>query len=534
MEQTKVITYSKEGREHLKNGIDKVANSVKVTLGAKGRNVIIDREPFPHVTKDGVTVAAEINLEHPIENMGAKLIKQVAMQTAKDSGDGTTSSTVLAQEFITRGLDSINEGFNAIEVKKGMDMAVNEVVTKLRTKAKDISAEFNILKQVAVISANGDEEVGNIVADVMSKIKLDGDVTVELADTDKTYSVITEGTKLVGGYINQYYVTNHATMTAEYTNALVFLYDGALTTIPDVEPIFKAYQELVVNNGGEKIPLVIIASNIDGEALSSFTINKAKGILPCVTLRLHGTPFDKTQTLNDLQSVVGGSIINQTTGLMMKDFTKEMFGQTRKIVVNDKNSIIMSSSFGDTMNERIEQLKNQIKAADNDEIKKIELRGRIARLIGGIAVIYVGGKTEAEVFEKKDRIDDAIGATKAAMAEGVIAGGGVALLRASKMIESLGKNKDQQRGIEIIRESLDAPIYQILENGGYEMEAADDIILPLLKKDFNIGFDIKNEVEVDMVKQGIIDPFKVVRNCIENANSIAGLILTTECVINNK
>ena len=291
---------------------------------------------------------------------------------------------------------------------------------------------------------------------------------------------------------------------------------------------------VVTENGKEKIPLIIISSGIDGEALSFFTINKAKGNLPCITLRLHGTPFDKTQTLQDLKSVVGGEIINQSTGLMIHDFNKSMFGQTRKIVVNDKNSIIMSSSFGDTMAERIEQLKSQIEASDNDELKKTELKGRIARLIGGIAVIYVGGKTEAEVFEKKDRIDDAVGATKAAMSEGIIAGGGVALLRAKHSIKSKGANKDQEKGIEIVRESLDAPIYQILSNGGYESDSADKIIKSILNSDFNKGFDIKNEKEVDMVKEGIIDPFKVVRNTIENSNSIAGLILTTECVINNK
>jgi len=534
MEQKKVITYSNEGRQHLKNGIDKVANSVKVTLGAKGRNVILDRTPFPHLTKDGVTVAAEINLEHPIENMGAKLLKQVAMQTAKDSGDGTTTSIVLAQEIATRGLNAIEEGFNPIEVKKGMEMAVSDIISKLKPKSISISSDYDILKKVAVISANGDEEVGDIVADVMSKIKLDGEVTVDFSQIDKTYSTITEGTKVLAGYINQYYITNHSSMTAEYSDCLVFLYEGTLTTIPDIEPLFKAYQEVGVNDAGVKVPLIIIASGLDGEALSAFTINKAKGILPNIALRLHGIPFDKTQTLQDLQSVVGGTVISQTTGLMMKDFNSSMFGHTKKIVTNENTTLLMSSAKGDTINERIEQLKEQLSLIDNDELKKSDLKARIARLSGGIGVIYVGGKTEAEVFERKDRIDDAIGATKAAMMEGVIAGGGVALLRAVKMVNVKGVNKDQIKGIEIIVDSLSSPIYQILKNGGYESLRANKVIKSLLERDFNIGFDIKNELEVDMVANGIIDPFKVVRNCIENATSIAGLILTTECVINNK
>ena len=528
MEKKKQITFSNEGRALLKKGIDKVADSVKVTLGAKGRNVIIDRFPFPHVTKDGVTVAGEINLEHPIENMGARLIKQVAYQTANDSGDGTTTSTLLAQVVSTKGLQAIEDGANPIEVKKGMDKAVIEIVNTLREKSQDISADYDILKQIAVISANGDEEIGHLVADVASRVRVDGLVTVEQSKTNETYSEVVEGTKILSGYINPYYITNHAKMRCEYNDSVVFLYDGDLNTQKDFQPIIVEYEALKTNK-----PLVIFTSGIDGEALSFFTINKVKGNLQNIPIRLHGKPHEKLELLKDIQSITGGSIISQTTGLMMKDFNKTMFGSLDRIITDDKSTIITNEQ--NSVEKRIDEIKEQIKSTKEDEFKLQQLRGRVARLSGGVAVISVGGKTEAEMLERKDRIDDAVGATKAAMEEGIIAGGGVALFRAKLLLPKVKlPNEDQQIGWDIVLNSLDAPIRQILTNGGYYSERQEEIINKVGKEKFNFGFDILNEEVVDMVKKGIIDPFKVVRNCIENSTSIAGLIITTECVINDK
>lgn len=529
------ITFNKEGREKLKKGIDKVANAVKVTLGGAGRNVVIDGFPFPHVTKDGVTVAESIELEDSIEDMGARLIKQVARKTANDSGDGTSSTCVLAQGIIKNGLEAVKNGANPIEIKKGIDKAVNEIIKVLQTKSQDISANYEILKQVATISANGDDEIGHIVADVVSKVKLEGQVTVEDSLTGQTYTDIVEGTKVMSGYINPYHITNQDKMRAEYKDAVVFLYDGDLTTHIQIKPIMEAYDKLQTN-----APMVIFASGLDGEARSFFTINKVKGQLQSLPIRLNGTPFDKGEVLKDIQSVTGGSIIQEKTGLMLKDFTPEMFGKLDMIISDEEKTIITRAD--NKIQERVEQLKEQLKEFDDNLIKQALLKGRIARLTGGVAVIYIGGKTDAEIREKKDRVDDAVGATMAAIEEGVIAGGGVALFRAKSLVPKIDlSNKDQKIGWNIVFKSLDAPIKQILTNGGYYDKKVlgifntgkqREVLNAISNNPFNFGFDIKKEVLCDMVEKGIIDPFKVVRNSLENSASIAGLILTTESVIN--
>ena len=539
MEQKKEITFSKEGREKLQLGIDKVANAVKVTLGGKGRNVIIDRYPFPHVTKDGVTVANEINLEDPIENMGARLIKQVASKTANDSGDGTTSRTVLAQEILTRGLESINHGANPIEVQKGMNKAVEKVVAFLKENAMIVDDDISKLRQVAKISANGDDEVADLVSEVMSRIKLDGDVKVEFSNADATRVEIVDGTKILSGLLSPHFINNPSKRRAEHKDCLVLLYDGHMSTMKDITPMIEAYYNEYPEGSSNQPTVVIISSLIDGEALSSLIYNKINGGFQSLVIGVNGAQNDKLETLQDIKAVVGGEVLSQTSGISMKEFTFDMFGKASMVVSNQDFTTIANDGSEESIAVRAEVIRGQIETEKENTLRTGLLKGRLARLNGGVAVIYVGGKTQAEMLERKDRIDDAVGATMAAMTEGVVPGGGVALFRAIKSLEDVDTSNPQEAiGAAIIKSSLSAPLFQILRNGGYvdgdSSKSLTSIVSEIQSSDFNYGFDIVSEKIVDMIEQGIIDPVKVVRNSIENSSSIAGLLLTTEVVISNK
>lgn len=535
----KEITFSKEGRRKLQSGIDIVANAVKVTLGARGRNVIIDREPFPHVTKDGVTVANEINLEDPIENMGARLIKQVASKTASDSGDGTTSSTVLAQKILSKGLESIDAGANPVDVLKGMNKAVEKVVAFIKGISIDISDDKEKLKQVAKISANGDEEIAELVSTVMSKVKTDGSVSVNFSNAEETRVEMMDGAKITSGYISPYFINNPSKRRAEYNDMIVFLHDGHLGNIKDFSNMLEVYYAEYPEGTIDAPAVLIVCTSIDGEALTSLVNNKVQGGFISVVVALNGTQSDKTDLLNDIQSVVGGRIISPSTGLTISSFDLSMFGNAKYVVATSEYTTIMPTSDFNEIEKRSEVIKSQIIEEKENPVREAILKGRLARLNGGVATIYVGGKTQAEMLERKDRIDDAVGATTAAMLEGVVPGGGVTLFRAMQDLDNIEVSNPQENiGVTIIKSSLSAPLLQILHNGGYThgdgSKSIDSILQDIKSKESNFGFNISSEKVVDMIEEGIIDPAKVVRNTIENSTSIAGLLLTTEVVINNK
>jgi chaperonin GroEL len=532
----KDLLFGEKGRNKLRDGVNKVADAVKVTLGAKGRNVILDRKPFPHVTKDGVTVVWEINLSDPAENMGANMIRQVAGKTAQDSGDGTTSSTVLAQAIINKGLDAIKIGANPIDVKRGMDKTVKDIISFLKKKAIHIGDDFEKLKEVAFISANGDEDVADLVAEVMSKVKVDGLVGVEKTQNPETSSDIVKGTKILSGYTDQRFITNPNNLTAEYRDCVTFLFNGHLETMQDLHPIFKAYSEMFPEpqEGQEEVfakPLIIFSKDIDGEAASTILQNKINGNIQALLIKVPGFNAEKLELLNDIKSVTGGEVISKDTGLTLSDFNKDMFGTLDNIITDRSSTVIMSESASKTLSERIEELKEQEEGVKEDIPMRERLKGRIARLNGAVATILVGGTTETEMLERFDRVEDALGATQAAMKEGILPGGGVALYRASIQLALTPSNlTDEKIGASIIIDSLTSTITQILENGGLKFKDVKDKI----GDSFNDGWDIRNGIATDMVGSGIVDPMKVVRNSLENASSIAGLFLTTEAVIVDK
>lgn len=538
--ENKEITFSKEGRRKLQQGIDTVANAVKVTLGARGRNVIIDRENgVPHVTKDGVTVALSIKLEDKIEDMGARLIKQVAGKTASDSGDGTTSSTVLAQKILQKGLEKIDVGANPIEILKGMNKAVDKVVAFIKKNSIDISDDKEKLKQVAKISANGDEEIAELVSTVMSKVKTDGSVSVNFSNAEETKVEMMDGAKIASGFISPYFINNTAKRKAEYNNMIVFLHDGHLGTIKDFSKMLEVYYAKYPEDTIDAPAVLIVCTSIDGEALTSLINNKVQGGFISVVVSLSGAQSDKTDVLNDIQSVVGGRIISPSTGLSISSFDYSMFGNAKLVTATSDYTTIMPTDDFNEIEKRSEIIKSQILEEKENVAREAILKGRLARLNGGVATIFVGGKTQAEMQERKDRIDDAVGATTAAMLEGVVPGGGVTLFRAIDELNDVDISNPQENiGVSIIKESLSSTLTQILVNGGYSekdgSKSIDSIVSRLKQEPFNVGFNIATEEFVDMIESGIIDPAKVVRNSIENSNSIAGLLLTTEVVINNK
>lgn len=518
---SKQLDFYGESRTKLKNGIDKLADAVKVTLGAKGRIVGIERRgQAPHMTKDGVSVAKQIFLKDPVENLGAQMVKGVAAKTADDAGDGTTTATVLAQAMVTEGIKNVTAGANPIDLKRGIEKAVSEVVKYLEDSAIEVSSNEQI-RQIATISANNDPIIGEIIANAMDKVTPEGTITVEESKSFDTYVDVVEGLKLHRGYTSAGFVTNPETMTAELDNPLIFMTPNKIENITSILNVLQSVPE--------NRSILIIGGEISGEATATLAINKVKGGFKVASIK---APFlsDKMKyTLEDLAVITGATVVSEEKGLTFQDFTPEMFGTCSKVVIDKESTIIIGGGGDpDQVSERIANLKNMISECDN-KVDEEELKERLARVSGGVAVIYVGGNSEIEVKEKIDRVDDALGATKAAVEEGIVSGGGVALLNAESVLEGLVfENYDQRTGAEIVKKSLQAPLRQIVHNAGLEGSV---IIDGIKSRPLGSGFDVKTEEYVDMIPAGIIDPKKVTRVALENAASVASLVLMTDCTI---
>ena len=519
----KRVIYSEEARSKLKAGLDKLANAVKVTLGPKGREVIIEKKwGTPTVTKDGVTVAKEIELKDQFENIGAQLVKEVASKTADVAGDGTTTATVLAQAIFTEGLKAIASGANPMDVKRGIDKAVKAVVEELEKSSIPVSGRKEI-EQVATISANNDPEIGKIIADAMDAVGKDGVITVEESKTAQTTLETVQGMQFDRGYLSPYFVTDPEKMECVLEEPFILIYEKKISNAKDLVPVL----EQVVRAGK---PLLVIAEDVEGEALATLVVNHIKGVLKCCAVKAPGFGQRRKDYLQDIATLTGGTAIMEDIGIKLESVTLDMLGKADKVIVDKENTTIVGGK-GDKaqIEKRIEQIKRQIQETTSDYDRE-KLQERLAKLSGGVAIIRVGAATEAELKEKKARVEDAVHATKAAAEEGIVAGGGVALVRASKVIDNLKlENQDQKIGAEIVKKACTVPLKQIAENAGYEGSLVLEKVLE--KEDRNYGFDAANGEYKDMVKAGIIDPTKVVRTALENAASVAGTMLTAEALV---
>ena len=518
----KQIAYTDDARKSVKNGVDKLANAVKVTLGPKGRYVILDKKfGSPVVTNDGVTIAKEIELEDPFENMGAQLVKEVASKTNDVAGDGTTTAAVLAQAIITEGLKNITAGANAMHVKRGIEKAVNAVMDEIKRNARQVNGKEEIA-QIASISAS-DKEIGNLIADVMEKVGKDGVITVEEGKSAETTKELVEGMQFDRGYISPYFVTDAERMEAVMENAYIIITDKKISAMQDLLPIL----EKVVQTGR---PFLVIAEDIEGEALATLVVNKIRGTLKVVAVKAPGFGDRRKEMLQDIATLTGGTVISEETGLKLEKATLDMLGQAKRVVVDKENSTIVSGQ-GDKkeIEKRIAQIRKQIEETKSDYDKE-KLQERLAKLVGGVAVIYVGAATETEMKARKFKVEDAMHATRAGVEEGIVAGGGVALLRAQMVLDKVkSDDMDEQTGINIVRRALEEPIRQIAENAGQEGSIVVDKVRS--SKDVNFGYNADSGEYVDMLKAGIVDPAKVTRSALQNAASIAGLLLTTEVLI---
>lgn len=522
----KIISYDSEAREKLKSGVDKLANAVKVTLGPKGRNVIIDKKfGAPAVTKDGVTVAKEIELEDPQENMGAQLVKEVASKTNDVAGDGTTTATVLAQAIINAGLKNVTSGANPMDLKRGLDLGVSAVVSQLEKMAEQIGNDSNKIRQVGTISANNDETIGGFIADAMEKVGKEGVITVEEAKGTETYVDVVEGMQFDRGYLSPYFVTDGEKMEAELENPYILIYDKKISQMKDLLPVL----EKVVQSGA---PLLIIAEDIDGEALATLVVNKIRGSLKIAAVKAPGFGDRRKAMLEDIAILTGGTVVSEERGFKLENAEVSMLGKADKVTISkDNTTIVNGAGIKDDIVARTNQIKSQIESSTSDYDKE-KLQERLAKLSGGVAVLYVGAATEVEMKEKKDRVDDALHATRAAVEEGIVAGGGVALVRAIDALEDLkGENKDQNTGIKILRRALEEPLRQIAENAGLEGSV---VVNKVKENKGNFGFNARTDEYEDLMNAGVIDPTKVTRVAIENANSIAGMMLTTEALVVDK
>jgi len=524
---SKKITFSKEARNKLADGVDKLANAVTATLGPSGRNVIIEQEMgMPVSTKDGVTVAKSIELKDKVENLGAQIVKQASIKTAEQAGDGTTTSTLLAQSILTEGLDRMKQGSNAVDIKRGIDKAVKDVVKYLAEQSKEITDEEQ-LKQVATISANNDKEVGELISTAMDKVGRDGVVTIEESKTGETYLETVEGMQFNRGYKSPYFVTDNNTMTAVLQNPLILITDKRLNSIKELLPILEGVSQ-------QNKSLLVIADDIDGEALSTMVVNKMRGILPIVAVKAPEFGDRKKAMLEDIATLTGGQVISSEKGMRLDKFQTEWLGKAGKVTVGkDTTTIIDAKGDEDSITERVEEIKTQIDETTSS-YEKEKLQERLAAFIGGVAIVHVGGHTEVEMKEKKDRVDDALHATKAALEEGILPGGGIALLNASKLlVEQIGSLEgDQQTGYDIIISALERPFYKILQNAGLDYDAIGDIEERVIEEgDFWFGYNPREEDYFNMFKEGIIDPTKVTRLALENAASVAGTLLITEAVV---
>ncbi len=522
----KEILFNTEAREKLKAGVDALANAVKVTLGPKGRNVIIDKKfGAPHITKDGVTVAKEVELSDPIENMGAQMVREVASKTADIAGDGTTTATVLAQAMVTAGMKNVAAGANPMDLKRGIDKAVKKVIEHLHSQSEIIGEDTEKIKQIAYISANSDMEIGEKIALAMKTAGRNGVITVEEAKGTDTYVEEVVGMQFDRGYLSPYFVTNAENMVCEYDSPLILIHDKKISNMNDLVPVL----EKVIQTGR---PLLIIAEDVDSQALSVLVLNRLRAQLKVVAVKAPGFGDRRKAMLEDIAILTGGTVISEEAGYVLNQTTLEHLGSAEKISVDKDNTIVVNGHGNtDLINSRINQIKAQIESTTSDYDKE-KLQERLGKLSGGVAVLYVGAPTEVEMKEKKDRVDDALAATRAAMDEGIVAGGGIALVRAIDALNNFtGDNEDENTGIAIVRTSLESPLRTIASNAGVEGSV---VLMKVREGKGAFGFNARTEVYEDLIKAGVIDPTKVTRIALENASSIAGMILTTECVIADK
>ena len=519
----KQIKFETEARDLLKSGVDQLANAVKVTLGPKGRNVIIDKKfGAPHITKDGVSVAREIELEDPFENMGAQLVKEVASKTNDDAGDGTTTATVLAQSIVNVGIKNLAAGASPMELKRGIDKAVATVVASLREQSKEIGDDLAKIEHVAKISANGDETIGKLIAEAMEKVKKEGVITVEEAKGMETTVEVVEGMQFDKGYISPYFATNTEKMLVEFENPYILIYDKKISTLKEILHILE---EVVQTGRG----LLLIAEDIESEALATLVVNRLRGSLKVAAVKAPGFGDRRKAMLEDIAILTGGTVISEETGLSLETATMEMLGSAEKVTIDkDHTTIVNGGGAKENIEARVQVIKNQIEASTSDYDKE-KLQERLAKLAGGVAVLYVGAPSEVEMKEKKDRVEDALSATRAAIEEGTVPGGGVAYIRATKALEGLkGETDDEQTGIDIIRRAIEEPLRQILANAGKEGAV---VVQKLKDGEGDFGYNARTDKYEHLTVTGVIDPTKVARVALENAASIAGMFLTTECVI---
>jgi chaperonin GroEL len=519
----KNITFNTESRDALKRGVDALANAVKVTLGPKGRNVVIGKSfGGPTITKDGVTVAKEIQLEDAVENMGAQMVKEVASNTNDLAGDGTTTATVLAQAIITSGLKNVAAGANPMDVKRGIDKAVKVLIADIKNQAQTVGNSYDKIEQIASISANNDNVIGSLIADAMKKVKTEGVITVEEAKGTETHVEVVEGMQFDRGYLSPYFITDADKMEANMENPFILIYDKKISAMKDLLPILEQTAK-----AGR--PLVIIAEDVDGEALSTLVVNKIRGALKVSAVKAPGFGDRRKAMLEDIAILTNGTVVSEERGFKLESTTLEMLGSAEKITIDkDNTTLVNGAGDSNTIKARINQIKAQIESTSSDYDKE-KLQERLAKLAGGVAVLYVGAPTEVEMKEKKDRVDDALAATRAAVEEGIVPGGGVAIVRATDKLAKLkGDNDDEQTGINIITRAAEEPLRQIVENAGLEGSV---IVAKVRDGKGDFGFNAKTEVYENLYKAGVIDPAKVVRVALENAASVAGMLLTTECVI---
>ena len=519
----KMIKFDMEARDLLKSGIDQLANTVKVTLGPKGRNVIIEKKfGAPQVTKDGVTVAKEVDLEDPFENVGAQMVKEVASKTNDDAGDGTTTATILAQSIVQVGLKNVTAGANPMDLKRGIDKAVAEVVKSLKAQSKEVGDDTQKIEQVAAISANNDSSIGAFIAEAMSKVKKEGVITVEESKSSDTYVDVVEGMQFDRGYISPYFVTDTEKMEAVLENPYILIHDKKISTMKDLLPILEATAQ-----SGR--PLMIIAEDVDAEALATLVVNKLRGSLKIAAVKAPGFGDRRKEMLEDIAILTGGTVISEEKGLKLEGAELEMLGAAEKISIDKENTTLVNGAGEKTMIEaRIGQIKKQIENTTSDYDRE-KLQERLAKLAGGVAVIYVGAASEVEMKAKKDMFDDALSATRAAVEEGIIPGGGVAYIRSiEKLVKFKGDNEDENTGIAIVRRALEEPLRQIVENAGLEGSVVSKAVRDG-KDDF--GYNAHTEKYENLLDAGVIDPTKVARVALENAASIGGMFLTTECAI---
>jgi chaperonin GroEL len=519
----KEIKFDIEARDALKRGVDALANAVKVTLGPQGRNVVIDKKfGGPSITKDGVSVAKEIELEDTIENMGAQMVKEVASKTADIAGDGTTTATVLAQAIVSNGLKNVAAGANPMDLKRGIDKAVAVVVENLKSQSQEVGDSIEKIQQVGAISANNDNAIGSLIAEAMDKVKKEGVITVEEAKGTDTYVEVVEGMQFDRGYLSPYFVTNAEKMLTEMESPYILIYDKKISNMKDLLPVLEPAAQ-----SGK--PLLIIAEDVDGEALATLVVNKMRGSLKIAAVKAPGFGDRRKAMLEDIAILTGGTVISEERGFKLENATLEMLGTAEKVSIDkDNTTVVNGAGEKDNITARVNQIKAQIETTTSDYDRE-KLQERLAKLAGGVAVLYVGAASEVEMKEKKDRVDDALHATRAAVEEGIIAGGGVALVRAADSLSQLkGDNADENTGIQIVTRAIEEPLRQIVANAGNEGSV---VVSKVKEGKADFGYNAKKEEYENMFEAGIIDPTKVTRVALENAASVAGMLLTTECVL---